>query len=166
MIAYPPGISGVGLIRSPSGSNLLRERSAQSCALLLLPCLAYFIYPRKTTIFPGIMRVSLGVIAISPGVIRISSGEIAIHFQLISSCINGISADIISISAYRKAIYDYRKAVPVLFYVAFFCILCTLRAAGLHKKCKKHISPIKKRAIKRTLPRSWVRPLISCPLIK
>ena len=84
-------------------------------------------------IFPGIKRVSLGVIAISPGVIRISSGEMAIHFQLISSCINGISADIISISAYRKA-------VPVLFYVALFCILCTLRAAGLHKKCKKHIA--------------------------
>ena len=103
----------------------------ESSGRLLLPCQAYFIYPRKTAISPG-------VIAISSGEMRIYCRGMPIHFQLISSSINGISADIISISAYRKAIYDYRKAVPVLFYVALFCILCTLRAAELHKKCKKH----------------------------
>ena len=134
MIAYPPGKSGVGLIRSPP---------AQICSRLVLEyesCQAYFIYPGKTAISPGIMRVSLGVIAISSGEMRIPSGEISIHFQFISSGINRISADIISISAYRNNIPAYRKAVPVLFYVALFCILCTLRAAGLHKKCKKHIA--------------------------
>lgn len=80
---------------------------------------------------------------------RIPSGEISIHFQFISSGINRISADIISISAYRKAFYAY------------------IMAAGLHKKCKKHIPPIKEKGNKKNAPRSWVRPLfILCPLFK
>jgi hypothetical protein len=57
--------------------------------------------------------------------------EISIHFQFISSGINRISADIISISAYRKAFYAY------------------IMAAGLHKKCKKHIPPIKEKGNKK-----------------
>lgn len=148
MIAYPPGKSGVGSNQIPSGSNLLPDRSTQICVRLVLeyePCLAYFIYPEKTAISPGIMRVSLGVIAIS-------SGEISIHFQFISSGINRISADIISISAYRNNIPAYRKAVPVLFYVALFCIFALCGQQDLHKKCKKHIPPIKKKGIKKNAP--------------
>lgn len=62
---------------------------------------------------------------------QLPSGEISIHFQFISSGINRISADIISISAYRKAFYAY------------------IMAAGLHKKCKKHIPPIKEKGNKK-----------------
>lgn len=80
----------------------------------------------------------------------------SIHFQLISSSINGISADIISISAYRNAIPDYGKAAFVLFFVFHYV---SLLAAGLHKKCKRHIPPIKKKAIKKNAP-----PLMGAPL--
>lgn len=41
-----------------------------------------------------------------------------------------------------------------------FCVaLCFILAAGLHKKCKRHIPPIKKRAIKKNAP-----PLMGAPL--
>lgn len=85
------------------------------------------------------MRVSLGVIAIP-------SGETPIYSGFISSCINANSADIISISAYIIPLSEYRKAVPAFFfYVAVCCIYVHFLAAGLHKKCKRHIPPINKK---------------------
>lgn len=51
----------------------------------------------------------------------------------------------------------------------FFCVaLCFILAAGLHKKCKKYIPPIKKNGNKKEhSPAHGCAPLlISCPLIK
>lgn len=128
MIAYPPGIFGVGSNQIPLRLKFAPGQNGRKVALvILLPCQAYFIYLGKTAISPGIMRVSLGVIAIS-------SGEISIHFQFISSCINGISADIISISAYRKA-------VPVLFLCCTFLHFMHFAGSRVAQEVQKAYCP-------------------------
>lgn len=130
--APPPGQIRPPFVHSKLG-KLARVRENAILRPALLPCLAYFIYPRKTSISPGVMRVSLGVIAISSGEMRIPCREMFIYFQFISSGIIGISADIISISAYRNAIPDYRKAVPALFCVS----LCFTSGSSITQEVQK-----------------------------
>ena len=105
----------------------------ESSGRLLLPCQAYFIYPRKT--------------AISPGVIAISSGEMRIYCR-------GMPIQFL----HTEKRFTITEKPFLFFFMLHFFAFYALCGQQNYTRSAKSILPLKNN--QRTLPRSWVRPSV------